>query len=173
MSLHNKLSYEDKQYIHDQLFTKASADFLEEHDVESRQALLLNSIEMLEHFGSEDYKLKLFNPSFETHGWESPYTILQCLTKDRPFVVDSLKLNLRHEAVVLRHMLHPILSVERSESGKFLSFNTVSLNTGAASYKEAYQIVLLEKVEDQRLASLTETLQGVFNNLYMLLMITT
>ncbi len=160
MSLHSKLSYEDKQYIHDQLFIKASADFLEEHDVESRQALLLNSIEMLEQFGSEDFKVKLFNPTFQSHGWESPYTILQCLTKDRPFVVDSLKLNLRHEAVVLKHMLHPILSVERSESGNFLGFNT-----NAASFKEAYQISLLEKVEDHRLVSLTETLQGVFQQL--------
>ena len=37
-----------------------------------------------------EIKLRVFNPEFEQHGWQSPHTVVQIVTDDMPFLVDSV-----------------------------------------------------------------------------------
>ncbi|HSM10403.1 MAG TPA: hypothetical protein VK827_02380, partial [Lysobacter sp.] len=38
--------------------------------------------------------VRMFNPSLETHGWDSAHTVLQIVNDDMPFLVDSVTMAL-------------------------------------------------------------------------------
>ena len=42
-------------------------------------------------------KVRVYNPDFEQHGWQSPHTVIEIVTDDMPFIVDSVTMELeRH-----------------------------------------------------------------------------
>ena len=62
--------------------------------------------------------LRIYNPSEEEHGYTSPYTFVEMVNSDMPFLVNSVS------AAIIRHDLsvhitvHPIIGVLRDSKGK-------------------------------------------------------
>lgn len=65
-------------------------------------------------------KVNTFAPTLETTGWNSPYSIVQLVTDDSPFLVDSVsaELNLQERGVHL--IMHPRLLVQRDKKGNLV-----------------------------------------------------
>jgi len=62
-------------------------------------------------------KVRVFNPALEGHGWTSPHTVVEVVTDDMPFLVDSLTSALAQEGLSLHLVVHPQFIVERSSNG--------------------------------------------------------
>jgi glutamate dehydrogenase len=62
-------------------------------------------------------KVRVFNPALEGHGWTSPHTVVEVVTDDMPFLVDSLTSALAQEGLSLHLVVHPQFIVERSPNG--------------------------------------------------------
>lgn len=57
-------------------------------------------------------------PTRDTHGWAARgSTILQIITDDRSFLVDTVSMNLTQRGWTIRNLYHPQLSVVRDEAG--------------------------------------------------------
>ncbi len=54
----------------------------------------------------ETEQLKLINPSPETNSWSSPFTVVNLVTADLPFVVDSLEANLQQSGLEIQHIFY-------------------------------------------------------------------
>lgn len=65
----------------------------------------------------------VFNPTFDSQGWQSPHTVLQIVAKDQPWLVASTQAALAREGHTVHHINHPILNVERDEQGQWLSIS--------------------------------------------------
>ena len=65
--------------------------------------------------------MRLFNPSLKSHGWESPYTVLQIVNDDMPFLVDSVTMALAEQGVGVHVLGHPVIQISRDRSGKLLA----------------------------------------------------
>src|SRR4030088_1446304 len=39
-------------------------------------------------------KLHVYNPDYEQHGWQSPHTLIEIVSDDMPFLVDSVTMEL-------------------------------------------------------------------------------
>ena len=65
----------------------------------------------------EESKVNVYNPDFETHGWQSPYSIIEIVTMDRPFLLNSLTMNLNQSGLTCHLVVHPIIEVVRDENG--------------------------------------------------------
>src|SRR6516225_11400435 len=39
-------------------------------------------------------KVSVYNPDFEQHGWRSPHTVIEIVSDDMPFLVDSVTIEL-------------------------------------------------------------------------------
>ena len=63
-------------------------------------------------------KLKIFNPDFEKDGWQSSHTLIQVLNTNKPFLVDSLRLELNRRNLTLHTIHNAILQSERTAKGQ-------------------------------------------------------
>ncbi|WP_430462681.1 NAD-glutamate dehydrogenase [Thalassolituus sp. LLYu03] len=61
---------------------------------------------------SED-KVRVFNPDYENHGWQSMHTIVEVVTDDMPFLVDSVRMALNGRQLSLHAIQYCVLHAER------------------------------------------------------------
>ena len=66
-------------------------------------------------------RVRVFNPQLQRDGWESPHTIVEVVTEDMPFLVDSLAVVLGDSRLPIQLMIHPVLRITRDRRGKLLS----------------------------------------------------
>ncbi len=62
-------------------------------------------------------RVRAYNPELERDGWRSTHTVILAVTDDMPFLVDSMTSALNLRGLVLHLVIHPILSVKRSDDG--------------------------------------------------------
>ncbi len=73
--------------------------------------------QMLEASSSDTpLQLHVFNPSIETHRWQCGRTVITVLQKDRPFLVDSLRLELQKQNILIHTIKSTVLEVSRDAS---------------------------------------------------------
>ena len=65
-------------------------------------------------------KLRVYNPEFEIHGWESPHTAVEVVTDDMPFLIDSLGMELNRQGFGVFVIIHPVIQVRRDAEGNLL-----------------------------------------------------
>src|SRR5512140_3180728 len=58
-------------------------------------------------------RVRAFNPTVAKDGWDSPYTWVELVTDDMPFLVDSLAMVMNESRLVIQLMVHPVLRVQR------------------------------------------------------------
>ncbi len=73
----------------------------------------------------EGFKLRIFQPEKKRDGWNSHHTIIQTLQRDMPFLVDSLTAELNRQGFVIFSCLHPIMPVQRNNSGSLSAIGTL------------------------------------------------
>jgi glutamate dehydrogenase len=61
--------------------------------------------------------VRIANPTTATDGWQSPFTVVEIVTDDMPFLVDSVTMELDRHGLGLQLAVHPIVRVRRDEDG--------------------------------------------------------
>ncbi len=64
--------------------------------------------------------VRVYNPNYSDFGWKSPHTIIEILSEDKPFLVDSITSSLAGQDFDLHLITHPILPVKRDSQGNLL-----------------------------------------------------
>ena len=57
--------------------------------------------------------VRVYSPDFEEHGFGSPHTVVDIVTDDMPFVVDSVTTEVIRRGLGLHLTVHPVLPVHR------------------------------------------------------------
>jgi glutamate dehydrogenase len=65
-------------------------------------------------------RVRVYNPNFEEHGWQSTHTVLEIVTDDMPFLVDSTRMGVNRQGYAIHLMLHPIMRVRRDDEGRLV-----------------------------------------------------
>jgi glutamate dehydrogenase len=65
-------------------------------------------------------KVRVYSPRFEEHGWRSVHSIVEIVTDDMPFLVDSVTMELNRHGLVIHLPIHPVIAVRRDEAGDLL-----------------------------------------------------
>jgi len=87
----------------------------------------------------------LYTPDFDRHGWHSPHTVIDVVTDDMPFLVDSITMVVYRRGLVIHRLLHPLISAERDAEGKLLR----TLPRGAAgSQPESWIHLEIDRIGD-------------------------
>ena len=61
--------------------------------------------------------VRLLNPVAAQDGWDCPATVIQVVTDDMPYLVDSVVAELAHSGVNVQRVVHPIVVVRRDLAG--------------------------------------------------------
>ncbi|MGH8508455.1 MAG: NAD-glutamate dehydrogenase, partial [Gammaproteobacteria bacterium] len=75
-------------------------------------------------------KLRVYNPSLEEHGWRSTHTIIEIVTDDLPFLVDSVSMTLNRHGFTVHLIVHPIMRLERDAEGDLLAVRDQGASAG-------------------------------------------
>jgi glutamate dehydrogenase len=64
--------------------------------------------------------VRVFTPSVEEHGWSSGHTVVEVVTDDMPFLVDSVTMALLRRGRSIHLVVHPQFVVRRDVAGELL-----------------------------------------------------
>ena len=56
--------------------------------------------------------MRVYNPTFEQHGWQSPHTAIEIVCDDMPFLVDSVSMELSRREAGIHVLVHPVVGAE-------------------------------------------------------------
>jgi glutamate dehydrogenase len=62
-------------------------------------------------------RVRVHNPDFEQHGWRSRHTVIEIVSDDMPFLVDSVTMELSRQGYSIDLMIHPVIRVRRGAHG--------------------------------------------------------
>ena len=109
-------------------------------------------------------KIRIYNPTHETHGWHSTHTVLEIVNDDMPFIVDSVVNALNRDQLTVHLLIHPIMQVERDserllqdvlepESDKGVAESMVHVEIsqrGSAEALDALRVEIAQVLDDVR-----------------------
>ena len=107
--------------------------------------------------------LRITSPPAAVHS-RSLYSVLEVITDDMPFLVDTLLMNLATAGIGVRLVVHPIINARRNASGRLLGFGPGGSTTQVIpeSWQQLWIDRIAEEGERKRLkAELARALDGV------------
>ena len=63
-------------------------------------------------------KVRVYNPQFDEHGWQSTHTAVEIVTDDMPFLIDSVTMELNRRGFGVHLIIHPVIRVRRDGDGQ-------------------------------------------------------
>ncbi len=66
----------------------------------------------------DEAKVRVYNPEFEQHGWQSQHTVIEIVSDDMPFIVDSVTMELGRQGYGIDLVIHPVMRVKRDGDGR-------------------------------------------------------
>ncbi len=106
-------------------------------------------------------KVRVYNPDFEQHGWQSPHTLIEIVTDDMPFIVDSVTMQLVRRGYGIDLVIHPVIRVRRDADGHMIEVLDHDA-TGDDPIRESVVHVEVAREHDRALLEqLRETIERV------------
>jgi glutamate dehydrogenase len=65
-------------------------------------------------------KVRVYSPRFEEDRWRSIHSVVEIVTDDMPFLVDSVSMELNRQGLTIHLPIHPVLAVRRDDAGMLL-----------------------------------------------------
>ena len=72
------------------------------------------------HFAGGTPSIKIHNPRPEEHGWQSTHTVIEIVSEDMPFLVDSITMEVNRQGLTPHLIIHPIMNIRRNADGCLL-----------------------------------------------------
>jgi glutamate dehydrogenase len=113
--------------------------------------------------------IRAYDPTSGVDGWSSPYTVIEVVSDDMPFIVDSVTMAIERRHGVVQLAIHPIVAVRRARDGQLLGLATDEGN-GADGHTEnekrlveSFVHIELDRIDDTAvLAELVDALRVAY-----------
>ncbi|MDG9926846.1 MULTISPECIES: NAD-glutamate dehydrogenase [unclassified Pseudomonas] len=102
----------------EQFFGIVSLDELTQRRLGDLAGSTLSSWRLLERFDPAKPVVRVYNPDYEKHGWQSTHTAVEVLHADLPFLVDSVRMELNRRGYSIHTLQNSVFSVKRKKSGE-------------------------------------------------------
>ncbi|MBB4287198.1 NAD-glutamate dehydrogenase [Roseospira goensis] len=90
------------------------------HDDETLYGAALSAWGFLRHRKPGEARVRVYNPVYEQHGYQSEHTVLEVVTDDMSFLVDSVTAALNSLDMLVHLVIHPVVRVRRDDQGTLL-----------------------------------------------------
>ena len=91
---------------------------LNEKDVFDLRGAALAHWELCKTRQTDETRIRIYCPDVERDGWRSKNAVLEIVTLDRPFMVDSVSMVLKSMGCRLHMVVHPVFAVQRDDAGR-------------------------------------------------------
>ncbi len=107
------------RFVHE-YYQVSPLEELTERRMDNLYGATLSYWNFLQRYDGEGPKVRVFNPDFEQHGWHSTHTVIELLSEDMPFLVDSVRMELNRQSLSIHAIHNAVIPVERDSSGQLL-----------------------------------------------------
>lgn len=124
----------------------------------------LSSWRVLERFDAAKPEVRVFNPDYEKHGWQSTHSAVEILHSDIPFLVDSVRMELNRRGYSIHTLQNSVFSVRRNKNGELQEILSKGAQ-GADVQQEALMFLEIDRCSSAgELKVLEKALQEVFSD---------
>lgn len=104
----------------EQFFGIISLDELTQRRLSDLAGCTLSAWRIIERFDPAQPQVRVYNPDYERHGWQSTHTVVEVLHHDLPFLVDSVRTELNRRGYSIHTLQTTVLSARRGAKGELL-----------------------------------------------------
>src|SRR5215216_2747027 len=90
-------------------------------------------------------KVRVYNPEFEQHGWRSGHTVIELVSDDMPFLVDSTTMELSGHGAGIHLLIHPVMRVRRDRDGELAAVLAPGAPAGDGTLAESFIHVEIDR----------------------------
>ena len=112
-------------------------------------------------------RVRAYNPRLDDHGWRCEHTIIEIVTDNMPFLVDSVTAEMNSRDFAVHLVIHPVLTVRRDGEGRLLAIvDPASNNPGPdeGTIEESFIHLQINRQHDEVLGALIEGVQNVLGD---------
>lgn len=163
--LHQKMTAEQANLCSEfirQFYGTVAFEDLREWDVEDLYGASINFWSLIQQRSPNETKIRIYNPDFERHGWQTTHTVVEVISDDMPFVVDSLRMVINRLGLSFHLIMHMgNFRVIRDKKNNVVEVlpRTGSVNTNENASIEAAIFIEIDRQTD---ASILEDLHRNF-----------
>ncbi|MGP9678500.1 NAD-glutamate dehydrogenase [Halomonas sp. AOP27-A1-41] len=118
--------------------------------------------QFLQHHDAKRPKVRVFNPDFEEHGWQSTHTFVAVLHEDMPFLVDSIRIELNRQGLTVHAIQNSVFAVARNEQNQLQTL-TSPRDANAPEARESLIVIEVDRHTDP------DALSNIEKKLYQVL----
>ncbi len=151
-----------------QFFGTMSTDDIKQWSIDDLYGAALNFWNLIEKKKTENIKIKIYNPDYEQYGWKSTHTVLEVLTDDSPFLVESIRNTINKMGFVL-HLAVNMGGIRVLRDAQGVIEKIISKDAKTDSYAlEAPMFFLIDRQTDEKiLKCLEEELKKVLLDVHL------
>lgn len=166
--IHKKLPADQAKLMVDflsQFFETVALDDLASHELIDLYGAMLSFWSQVYEREPGQTKLRIFNPDFEQHGWQSTHTIIEVIQDDMPFLVDSIQMELNNRGITTHVIFHAgAIRVQRDKNHKITKVYPMGEEVDGCP-PEAFIFVEIDRQTDpQVLLDLQKSLTNILND---------
>jgi glutamate dehydrogenase len=120
---------------------------MESHNIEQLTQSVINVFHFFQNRARGTTKLRVYNPRLAEDGLETPYSVVEIISDDKPFLVDSVIEEVNKHNLKIHSLAHPVIEVVRGEKGKFESLHSLHGNVSSENAESIIHI-LVQKISD-------------------------
>ena len=143
-----------------QCFRRVPVEDLALEAPQTLAGIVVGQLDLLSKKAPGEVLIRIFNPTLESHGWDSPHTIVEIDNDDAPFLGDSASLAFTEMDIGVHLIMHPVIRVGRSKAGVLQAVYPKKENRGSAESVMQFQVD--RKTSERELESIRGMLEEVF-----------
>ncbi len=89
-----------------QFYATVAPDDLLGLEVDDLYGAAINFWSLIEKRAPNETKIRIYNPDFERHGWQTTHTVVEVISDDMPFLVDSMRIVINRMDLVSHLIIH-------------------------------------------------------------------
>jgi glutamate dehydrogenase len=143
-------------FVH-QFYGTVALEDLQAWTVDDLYAAAANFISLIHHRAPGEIKTRIYNPNFELHGWQTTHTVIEVISNEMPFLVDSIRMVLNRMHITPYLIIHlGGLRIERDKNHDILHIHQGKSRKSDETNEET---AILIEIECQTDHNILEALQ--------------
>ncbi len=106
-------------------------------------------------------RVRVYNPESGADGWQSAHTVVEIISDDMPFLVDSVTMELGRQGCSIDLVIHPVIRVRRNESGHLTEVLAPAVEDSDAIAESVFHAEVARELDPDARARLEEGVERV------------
>ena len=146
-------------------YQRISVNDLEKQGLQDLTGSAMAILQLAKKRKKDESKVHVYNPEFDKHGWQSTHTVVEIVTDNRPFLVDSISMALNRLDTTIHLTIHPVVSTKRSAQGVLTDIESSDTSKSGFSSESIMHFEIDRQTEGKKLKEIETELVSVLSEI--------